>query len=60
VRRLRRKLPDGEILVGFWTLTEEEAERRAVLTATGADVIVTSLQQAIEHIGAAARETPTG
>jgi hypothetical protein len=52
-------MPGVKILIGFWTLTEEEAERRAVLKETGADAIVTSLQQAIEHIGAVARETPT-
>jgi predicted PurR-regulated permease PerM len=59
VRRLRRKMPGVKILIGFWTLTEEEAERRAVLKETGADAIVTSLQQAIEHIGAVASETST-
>jgi hypothetical protein len=48
------------LLVGIYEpAREEEVERRAVLTATGADAIVTSLQQAIEHIGAVARETPT-
>jgi hypothetical protein len=40
VRRLRRKMPGVKILIGFWTLTEEEAKRRAVLKETSADAIV--------------------
>jgi hypothetical protein len=43
VRRLRRKMPGVKILIGFWTLTEEEAERRAVLKETSADAIVNVL-----------------
>ena len=46
VRRLRRKLPGVPILAGFWTLSEDEARHRDALRETGADLIVTSLQQA--------------
>jgi predicted PurR-regulated permease PerM len=57
VRRLRRKLPRAPILVGFWTLSEEDAKRRDALRETGADGVVTSLRQATDHVSAAARET---
>jgi hypothetical protein len=49
VRRLRRKLPRATIVVGLWTLKREEAERNA-LTATGADLVAVSLQQAVEQV----------
>ncbi len=57
VRRLRRKLPGAKIFVGFWTLTEEGAELRHARAETGADLVVTSLHQAVEHIVDAARES---
>ncbi len=41
---------------GFWTLTDESAELRQALTATGAHVVVTSLRNAIEQIVAAASD----
>jgi len=50
VRRLRRKLPKATIVAGFWTLKPEEAEERDALTATGADLIAISLQQAVDHV----------
>lgn len=56
-RRLRRKLPGARIYVGFWTLTDQSAELRQALTATGADLVVTSLRKAIEQIVAAASES---
>ncbi|MGH7075764.1 MAG: AI-2E family transporter [Stellaceae bacterium] len=48
IRRLRRKLSRVEIIVGFWTLTDEDALRRDALQETGADRVVTSLRQATE------------
>jgi hypothetical protein len=57
IRRLRRKLPRAQIVVGFWTLTEEDATRRNALAETGADLIVTSLRQATEHVVTTASET---
>jgi hypothetical protein len=57
VRRLRRKLPRARIVVGFWTLSEEDATRRDALGQTGADLIVTSLRQAADYVVTAARET---
>ncbi|HSY88124.1 MAG TPA: AI-2E family transporter [Verrucomicrobiae bacterium] len=53
VRRLRRKLPRVRILVGLWTLNDEDARQRDALRETGADLIVTSLRQAVEQIRAA-------
>jgi predicted PurR-regulated permease PerM len=50
VRRLRRKLPRATIIAGFWTLKREEAEERNALTATGADLVAVSLQQAVEQV----------
>ena len=50
VRRLRRKLPHGQILVGFWTLRDEEVESRAAMQEIGADLIVTSLRQAVGRV----------
>jgi hypothetical protein len=65
VRRLRRKLPRVRILVGLWTLNDEDARQRDALRETGADLIVTSLRQAVEQIrasteGADQAETRTG
>jgi predicted PurR-regulated permease PerM len=50
VRRLRRRLPHATIVIGFWTLTAEEAEAQGALAATGADRLVTSLRQAVELV----------
>jgi len=50
VRRLRRRLPQAKIINGFWTMTTQEAEERNALTATRADFVVTSLQQAVEEV----------
>jgi len=49
-RRLRRTLPNAQILVGFWTLTEEAAENRNALRESGADRVLTSLRQAAEQV----------
>ena len=56
VRRLRRRLPRAKIFVGFWTLTAQEAEERDALAATRADLVVTSLRQAVEQVVNAAKE----
>jgi hypothetical protein len=56
VRRLRRKLPKATIVDGFWTVKADEADERNALTKTGADLIATSLQQAVTQGAAAARE----
>jgi predicted PurR-regulated permease PerM len=52
-RRLRRTLPNAQILVGFWTLSEEAAENRGALRESGADRVVTSLRQAAEQVAMA-------
>jgi len=56
VRRLRRKLPHGTILVGFWTLSDEQVKSRDALQQTGADLIVTSLSQAVGQVCERARK----
>jgi len=50
VRRLRRKIPGVQIMIGFWTLDDKDVERLAALKTTEADVVVVSLQQATERI----------
>jgi len=60
VRRLRRKLPQVQILAGFWTLSDEAAGQREALRETGADHVVTSLRQAVDQVSAAAKEPNRG
>jgi predicted PurR-regulated permease PerM len=55
-RRLRRKLPQAKIFAGFWTLTDQEVGARDALAATHADLVVTSLRQAVEQILNAEKE----
>jgi predicted PurR-regulated permease PerM len=52
-RRLRRKLPHAKILAGFWTLSSEDVARRDALGQTGADMIVTSLAEAVKQVAVA-------
>jgi predicted PurR-regulated permease PerM len=56
VQRLRRRLPEAKIIDGFWMLTEQEAEERNALQATRADLVVTSLRQAVEQVLDAAKK----
>lgn len=46
VRRLRRRLPRATVVICFWTLTSEDAERREPQAATGADGVATTLADA--------------
>jgi predicted PurR-regulated permease PerM len=55
-RRLRRRF-SGRILVGFWTLSEEDAARRDPLAGTGADRVATSLAGAVDSVIEIARES---
>ena len=52
IRKLRRlHLPDTRIMVGFWAAPlASETARRDRLAATGGDMIVTRLQDAVEEI----------
>ena len=50
VRRLRRRLSNVRIIVGFWTLSDDEARQVHALRETGADLVVTSLRQAVEKV----------
>ena len=56
VRRLRRQLPQANIVDGFWTLKKQEVEERDALAATRADCVVTSLRQAVEQVLNAAKD----
>src|SRR4029077_21140122 len=50
VRVLRRRLPNVKILLGLWTLSDEQAKSRDALRETGSDTIVTSLGQAVTEV----------
>jgi predicted PurR-regulated permease PerM len=60
VRRLRRRLPQAKIFVGLWTLTAQGAEERDALAATRADLVFTSLRQAVEQVANVAKEAASG
>jgi hypothetical protein len=60
VRRLRRKLPSVQIVVGFWTLSDDEARQVQALRETGADVVVTSLRHAVEQVAVAKKNSAHG
>jgi predicted PurR-regulated permease PerM len=55
VRRLRRRLPRVQILVGFWTMAAADVGPLDALRQTGADAIVTSLAEAMQKITLAAK-----
>lgn len=51
VRRLRRKFPDTPILVGLWTLrAASQGAGRDPLAQVGADLLATSLEQAVNKV----------
>jgi predicted PurR-regulated permease PerM len=58
VRRLRRRLPHAKIVIGFWTLGDGDEIREEALAATGADAIVTSLREAVDHTLVLAKAAP--
>jgi predicted PurR-regulated permease PerM len=58
VRRLRRRLPSVPIIVGFWTVSEDDAQQRDALKETGADLVVTSLRRAVELVTTAKDTVP--
>jgi predicted PurR-regulated permease PerM len=60
VRRLRRKLPRARIVVGFWTLSGEDAVHRDALRETGADLVAASLRDAVDAVVASARDEAGG
>jgi hypothetical protein len=56
VRRLRRRT-DAPIFVGFWSVEAEEAQRQDLAAVTRADLAATSLEEAVERILEAVRDT---
>ena len=56
VRRLRRRLPDIRVVLCFWTFSPAEMERRDPGTATHADAVAITLEEAIVKIGELAGE----
>lgn len=59
VRRLRRRTA-APILVGFWSMEKEEADRRDLVKATRADYSAVSLEEAIRQVLEAARASEQG
>ena len=53
VRRLRRRTT-APILVGFWSMEKEEADRRDLVKATRADYSAITLAEAIAQVREAA------
>jgi predicted PurR-regulated permease PerM/methanogenic corrinoid protein MtbC1 len=51
VKRLRMRFPELKIVVGLWTLKGELKRSKQRLTAAGADVVVASLEEAVEQVG---------
>lgn len=51
VRRLRRRLPDTKVVLCFWTFSPAEMERRDPATATRADAVAITLEEAMVKIG---------
>ena len=50
VRRLRRRLPQAKIMIGFWAHEAADPARRDPLESTGADMIFTGLCDAVVEI----------
>ena len=60
VRRLRQHLGSGlRIMVGLWTAGAPSEERKDLLEATGADLVATSLWQALRQIEEALQPEPS-
>jgi hypothetical protein len=60
VRRLRQHLGSGlRIMVGLWTAGTPSEERKDLLEATGADLVATSLWQALRQIEEALQPEPS-
>src|SRR5690606_3919276 len=60
VRRLRRRIPAAHVIAAFWTMTPEQASQRNAAATTGADEVVTSLQDALARILARAESAVEG
>jgi len=58
IRRLRGRLPEASILVGFWSPNDPLLRDRGARTQMGADIFVASLREAEEACLAAARAGP--
>jgi hypothetical protein len=59
VRRMRRRLPAIPILVAFLSLSTDQLAGASAIEATKADVVSTSLVDALNQISAAGRELET-
>ena len=50
VRRVRRRLPRAKLVLGLWTQTRVESDRDNAAKRSEADLVVTSLAQAVDRI----------
>lgn len=52
VRRLRRNLPGTKLMVGVWSTAQDQGEPSEILKATEADLVASSLANAVDQIAA--------
>ena len=60
LRRLRRRLPEAEILVGYWPAEEEILRDARIRAAVGADYYTSSLHDTVEACLQAAHKATAG
>ena len=60
LRRLRRRLPEAEILVGYWPAEEEILRDARIRAAVGADYYTSSLHDTVEACLEAAHKATAG
>jgi predicted PurR-regulated permease PerM len=58
LRRLRQHFGSVRVILGMWAAEPSPEPPRDLLQATGADLVVTSLRQAVRQIGEGATERP--
>ena len=57
VRRVRRRAPQARVIIGFWGSGPGELSAEEARVSTAADVVTSSLRDAIENIGTITPET---
>lgn len=55
-KRLRRRLPNARVIIGLWNATGPAQKTRERLTRAGAELVTTSLAEAVRHLEEVARE----
>lgn len=55
-KRLRRRLPNARVIIGLWNATGPAQKTRERLARAGAELVTTSLAEAVRHLEEVARE----